>query len=105
MRPMTMLLSAGGTAGLTIAARLTQNTSLSVAVVEAGGYPEETVGNISTVPAYAAFNVGTDPNDTNAIDCGFVTEPQAGADGRRMHYPRGTTMGGSSARNLLIYHR
>ncbi|KAL8851114.1 MAG: hypothetical protein Q9221_003917 [Calogaya cf. arnoldii] len=67
----------GGTAGLTIAARLTQNTSLSVAVVEAGGYPEETVGNISTVPAYAAFNVGTDPNDTNAIDWGFVTEPQA----------------------------
>lgn len=23
-----------------------------------------------------------------------------GADGRRMHYPRGKTMGGSSARNL-----
>lgn len=66
----------GGTAGLTIAARLTQNTSLSVAVVEAGGYYEETVGNISTVPAYAAFNVGTDPTDTNAIDWGFVTEPQ-----------------------------
>lgn len=66
----------GGTAGLTIAARLTQDTSLSVAVVEAGGYYEATVGNISNVPAYAAFNVGTDPTDTNAIDWGFVTEPQ-----------------------------
>lgn len=66
----------GGTAGLTIAARLTQNSSLSVAVIEAGGYYEATVGNISTVPAYAAFNVGTDPSDTNAIDWGFVTEPQ-----------------------------
>lgn len=66
----------GGTAGLAIAARLTQNTSLSVAVVEAGGYYEETVGNISTIPAYAAFNVGTDPNDTNPIDWSFVTEPQ-----------------------------
>ncbi|KAL8753013.1 MAG: hypothetical protein Q9199_005343 [Rusavskia elegans] len=70
------IIVGGGTAGLTIAARLTQNTSLSVAVVEAGGYYEETVGNISTVPAYAAFNVGTDPTDTNAIDWGFVTEPQ-----------------------------
>ncbi|KAL8997661.1 MAG: hypothetical protein Q9169_003141 [Polycauliona sp. 2 TL-2023] len=95
----------GGTAGLTIAARLTQNTSLSVAVVEAGSFYEDTVGNLSTVPAYAAYNVGTDPNDTNAIDWGFVIEPQPGADNRRMHYARGKTLGGSSARNLMIYHR
>ena len=70
------IIVGGGTAGLAIAARLTQNTSFSVAVVGAGGYYEETVGNISTIPAYAAFNVGTDPNDTNPIDWSFVTEPQ-----------------------------
>ncbi|KAL8895773.1 MAG: hypothetical protein Q9207_008017, partial [Kuettlingeria erythrocarpa] len=90
----------GGTAGLTIAARLTQNSSLSVAVIEAGGYYEETVGNISTTPAYSAFDVGTDPGTTNAIDWNFVTEPQPGAGDRRIYYPRGKTMGGSSARNL-----
>ena len=67
----------GGTAGLTIAARLAENKNLRVAIVEAGGYYEQTVGNLSTVPGYAAYNVGTDINDTNAIDWGFVTEPQA----------------------------
>lgn len=67
----------GGTAGLALAARLAQNSSLSVAVVEAGGYYEETLGNISTTPGYAPYFAGTDPNDTNAIDWGFVTKPQA----------------------------
>jgi choline dehydrogenase len=34
-----------------------------------------------------------------------VTTPQAGIQGRRTHYARGKTLGGSSARNYLAYHR
>lgn len=68
----------GGTAGLTLATRLAENSSLSVAVVEAGGFYEADNGNISTTPAYDFFFSGTSPNDTNPkVDWNFVTEPQA----------------------------
>ncbi|EAW09400.1 GMC family oxidoreductase [Aspergillus clavatus NRRL 1] len=96
----------GGTAGLTIASRLAQNGSLSVAVVEAGGFYEIDNGNKSVVPGYAPFYAGTDPNDYQPlVDWGFVTTPQPGPGGRVMHYPRGKTLGGSSARNFMVYHR
>lgn len=68
----------GGTAGLTLATRLAENSSLSVAVVEAGGLYEADNGNISTTPGYDFFFSGTNPNDTNPkVDWSFVTEPQA----------------------------
>ncbi|KAI4248897.1 MAG: hypothetical protein L6R40_000909 [Gallowayella cf. fulva] len=41
----------GGTAGLTIATRLAQDPTVSVAVVEAGGFYEIDNGNRSIVPA------------------------------------------------------
>lgn len=96
----------GGTAGLTVAARLAESPSTSVAVIEAGGFYEVDNGNLSVVPGFATFFSGTDPNNTNSlIDWGFVTTPQAGAAGRSMHYAQGKTMGGSSARNFMAYHR
>lgn len=50
--------------------------------------------------------MGSDPDDTQPlIDWGFVTTPQAGIEARRTHYARGKTLGGSSARNYLAYHR
>lgn len=68
----------GGTAGLVLATRLAENPSISVAVVEAGGFYEADNGNISTTPAYDIFYAGTDANDTQPlVDWGFVTEPQA----------------------------
>jgi choline dehydrogenase len=68
----------GGTAGLTVAARLAENPSLSIAVVEAGGFYELDNGNLSVVPALAVFFAGTDPKDTQPlVDWGFVTTPQA----------------------------
>ncbi|KAL8819731.1 MAG: hypothetical protein Q9223_001888 [Gallowayella weberi] len=95
----------GGTAGLTIASRLAANPSVSVAVIEAGGY-YEAQGNTSVVPGYCTAFAGTDPADTNpSIDWSFVTTPQAGADDRSLHYARGKTLGGSSARNFMYYHR
>ena len=68
----------GGTAGLVLATRLAENSSLNVAVIEAGGFYEADDGNISVVPAYDIFYAGTDPTDTQPlVDWGFVTEPQA----------------------------
>ena len=68
----------GGTAGLTIASRLAENSLFSVVVIEAGGFYELDDGNRSVVPGYASFYAGTDPNDTQPlVDWNFVTEPQA----------------------------
>lgn len=68
----------GGTAGLTIAARLAENHAITVAVIEAGGFYEADSGNISVVPGYSTLYAGTDPKDTDPkIDWNFVTTPQA----------------------------
>ncbi|MCJ1346584.1 hypothetical protein MMC31_004802 [Peltigera leucophlebia] len=96
----------GGTAGLTIAARLAEDLSLTVAVVEAGGFYEVDNGDFSVIPARAVFGSGSDPKDFQPlVDWGFVTTPQAGVNNRVLHYPRGKTLGGSSARNYMFYHR
>ena len=34
-----------------------------------------------------------------------MTQPQAGANGRSIHYARGKCLGGSSARNFMVYQR
>ena len=82
----------GGTAGLTVAARLAEDPSISVAVVEAGGFYEVDNGNRSVIPGMAFVGISTDPTQTplSLIDWGFVTTPQAGADGRKLYYTRGT---------------
>lgn len=68
----------GGTAGLTIATRLAENHSLSVAVVEAGGFYEIDNGNLSIVPAECVRFSSTDPKDLQPlVDWGFITVPQA----------------------------
>lgn len=66
-----------GTAGLTLAARLAEGSSYSVAVIEAGGYYEQDNGNISVFPGYATQFSGTDPTNIQPlVDWGFVTVPQ-----------------------------
>lgn len=67
----------GGTGGLTIASRLAADPSITVAVIEAGGF-YEAEGNTSVVPGYCTLYAGTDPADTNpSFDWNFVTVPQA----------------------------
>ena len=69
------IIVGGGTAGLTIAARLVQN--FTVAVIEAGSFYEIGNGNLSQIPLYDAYFVGKDPDDYNPlVDWGFVTTPQ-----------------------------
>ncbi|KAL8712693.1 MAG: hypothetical protein Q9220_003225 [cf. Caloplaca sp. 1 TL-2023] len=96
----------GDTAGLTLAARFAEGSFHSVAVIEAGGFYEQDNGNLSVIPGYCTFYSGTDPTDFNPlVDWGFITEPLQGVDGRRIHYTRGKTLGGTSARNYMYYQR
>lgn len=66
----------GGTAGLTLANRLTENPYVTVAVIEGGTYVEQVAGNLSAVPAYAGELEVLAATDT-AVDWGFKTTPQA----------------------------
>ncbi|KAK3985130.1 putative GMC oxidoreductase [Cladorrhinum sp. PSN332] len=96
----------GGTAGLTLANRLSANPDITVAVVEAGSFYQITNPLLGRTPVGDVLFVGSSPSDTNPlVDWNFVTQPQAGANGRRIHYARGKCLGGSSARNFMIYQR
>lgn len=55
----------GGTAGLTMAYRLAENGTNSVAVIEAGGYYEQDNGNTSVVPAYCPQYGAFNPESAN----------------------------------------
>ncbi|KAJ5150889.1 uncharacterized protein N7482_010141 [Penicillium canariense] len=92
----------GGTGGSVVATRLAQH-SFKVALVEAGGLYE--LESLAAVPAADVIPVGSDPNTQSAIDWGFVTKGQPGANGRAIHYARGKCLGGSSALNFMVYQR
>jgi choline dehydrogenase len=67
----------GGTAGLTVASRLAEDKSLSIAVVEAGTFSEISNGNNSQVPAYSFSSVAGGGEYVNAwIDWELETTPQ-----------------------------
>ncbi len=85
----------GGTAGLTLAARLSEDLMTSVAVVEAGSYYQINHPIFSTVPMCTGGFTGSSPTDMNpGVDWGFITTSQKGAGGRKLHYTRGKCLGG-----------
>ncbi|CAJ2503177.1 Uu.00g105710.m01.CDS01 [Anthostomella pinea] len=96
----------GGTAGLTLATRLVEQQAGSVAVVEAGTFYEIGNGNLSQVPGNDGAFTGKGVTDWQPlIDWGYLTTPQAGAYNATLHYTQGKTLGGSSARNFMVYQR
>ena len=69
------IIVGGGTAGLTLATRLAQNASFTVAVIEAGGFSEFDNGNLTAIPADSGYWVGTAPTERNPlIDWELYTE-------------------------------
>ena len=106
---LRFIVIGGGTAGLTIAARLAAHPSTSVAVIEAGGFYEQDNGNYSVLPGLSLsspFLAATEtfPRDP-LMDWGLTSVPQTGALNRRIHYAQGKTLSGSSALNAMAYHR
>ena len=92
------IIVGAGSAGCVLAARLSEDPSVSVALLEAGGNNDRV---LNRVPTGAALHVIR----RNACNWAFSTVPQAGLNGRRGYQPRGRGLGGSSALNAMIYLR
>ncbi|KAK1226904.1 hypothetical protein PQX77_010120 [Marasmius sp. AFHP31] len=87
----------GGTAGLTTAARLTENSNIKVAVIEAGGTG---IGNTNITDLRNRYL----PAGTQ-VDWVLPTVPQTSAGGRVYTQVQGKALGGSSAINGAVYLR
>ncbi|MBL0932491.1 MAG: GMC family oxidoreductase N-terminal domain-containing protein, partial [Alphaproteobacteria bacterium] len=86
-----------GSAGCVLANRLSADPANRVLLLEAG--PADRNPWIH-IPG-GLFKVIHNP----AVDWCFETEPDPGIDGRRMKWPRGKVLGGSSSINGMIYIR
>jgi choline dehydrogenase len=85
-----------GSAGCVLANRLTEDTAARVLLVEAGGSDKNLM--VSTPGMVGQLW-------RRRFDWTFFTEPQEHLGGRRMHWPRGKCLGGSSSINYMIYMR
>ncbi|UYV79104.1 hypothetical protein LAZ67_17001140 [Cordylochernes scorpioides] len=93
----------GGSAGATLASRLSEDPDVTVLLLEAGGKENE----VTDIPLVAAMLQST------PLDWAYQTEPQeASCFGlidrmwvQRSRWPRGKVLGGSSVLNYMLYIR
>jgi choline dehydrogenase-like flavoprotein len=95
-RSADFVIVGAGSAGCTLAARLTEDPSVEVILVEAGGPAS---GDIFTVPAFWGRQL------TSQYDWDYLSEPEPGFDSRRNFLPRGKVLGGTSSMNAMLYVR
>ena len=89
----------GGSAGSTLASRLSEDPDVTVCLLEAGGQGKSI---LVRAPAGVAVMLRGQPKINNWA---FETVPQAGLKGSRGFQPRGEALGGSSAINAMLYIR
>lgn len=97
MKTYDYIIVGGGTAGCLLANRLSADPRHSVLLLEAGGNDQYLWVHVPVGYLYTLNNPRT--------DWCMKTEPEAGLAGRRLNYPRGRLIGGSSAINGMIYMR
>jgi choline dehydrogenase len=85
-----------GSAGCVLAARLSEDPDVKVAVLEAGGTDSK-----PEIAMPAAFPMLL----KSSVDWDLYGEPEPGLGGRRLYLPRGKMLGGSGSINAMIYLR
>jgi choline dehydrogenase len=96
MTEFDYVIVGAGSAGCVLAARLTEDPSVKVCLVEAG--PPDAADEIH-LPA-GVLAVGQ-----SKYDWGFLSDPEPGLGFRQRILPRGRTLGGSSSINAMVYIR
>ncbi len=91
------IIVGAGSAGCLLANRLSADPDKRVLILEAGGRDNWIWFHI---PVGYLFAIGNPRSDWM-----FKTEPEPGLNGRRLNYPRGKVIGGSSAINAMVYMR
>ena len=93
---MTLWWSVPGLPGCVLANRLSENPKVRVLLCEAG--PPDRAREIH-IPAALTTLFRSD------ADWAYFTEPQDQLDDRRVFWPRGKTLGGSSSINAMVWAR
>lgn len=91
------IIIGGGSAGCVLAARLSEDPKVQVALLEAGPRDDSVLIHCPAGLALLA--------KSGQANWGLHTVPQAGLNGRRGYQPRGKVLGGSSSVNAMIYAR
>jgi choline dehydrogenase len=90
------IIVGAGSAGCVLTARLTEDGRTRVLLLEAGG-----AGGAKEIRIPAAFS----KLFKTGVDWNYATEPEPHLHDRRLYWPRGKVLGGSSAINAMIYVR
>jgi choline dehydrogenase len=98
-RDPDFIIVGAGSAGCVLANRLTEDPSVSVLLIEAGGRDHWWDWTIH-MPAALAYPLATD-----RVNWAYHSEPEPGMSQRRMYCPRGRVLGGSSSVNGMAYVR
>lgn len=91
------IIVGGGSSGATLAGRLSSNPSVKVLLLEAG--PSDGSLKIKVPLGYGSLFYD------QKFNWKYETEPEAELTGRKMYWPRGKVLGGSSAINAMVYVR
>jgi choline dehydrogenase len=91
------LIVGGGSAGATLAARLSENPKRRVLLIEAGGWDWS--------PRILIPGLIEALLSSPTLNWSYVGEPDASLDGRRLTWAAGRVVGGSSSINGMVYGR
>jgi choline dehydrogenase-like flavoprotein len=91
------IIVGGGSAGCVLANRLSADPALRICLLEAG--PPDSSPFIRVPLGIVRLMM------SKKLNWQYFTQPQRELDGRRLFWPRGKTLGGSSSTNAMIYTR